>query len=329
MPGLAVIETPLVSQEQLRLIKDTVAREATDLELQLFLYDCQRQGVHPLDRLLHFTKRGGKYTPVTSIDLMRTRAADTNEYAGSDDAVFAGKPMLSDFACTVTVWRIVQSQRCAFTATARWSEYYPGDGPGGTMWRKMPHTMLAKCAEGLALRKGFPRQLAGLYASEEMDQAGSPAPVQRTSPPVDAPGRYPSKPNGGDSDSRPSGAEPLAGATLPADSMLDTRTGEILDAPPPGYCYIDNYRLSNGWHEFDLLGAAGDGGAMRLSTKKQIGYTVEQAFAAGLPIKVTTAPKKNARPGEAYLDTVTVWKPTPEPTHAPLVDDLDESSIPF
>jgi len=206
---------PPVTPEQLDLVKRTIANGATPAELQLYLYDCARQGVHPLDKLLHFTKRGGKYTPVTSIDLMRIRAAETGEYAGSDDATFSTLNVRENeppFSATVTVWRLVQGQRCPFVATARWAEYYPGDA-AGTMWRKMPHTMLGKCAEALALRKGFPRQLAGLYAKEEMDQAersGSSgfvveAPVHSVSSqrPQDADsaavGGKPSAPNGGDS----------------------------------------------------------------------------------------------------------------------------------
>jgi len=116
---------PAVTAEQTALIKATIAKDATDAELQLFFYDCARQGVHPLDRLIHFTKRKGKYTPVTSIDLMRSRAADTGEYAGSDDAAFVGAQKTDTWAATVTVWRLVQGQRCSFTATARWSEYRP------------------------------------------------------------------------------------------------------------------------------------------------------------------------------------------------------------
>lgn len=156
---------PAVTPDQLDLIKKTIANGATADELKLYLFDCARQGVHPLDKLVHFTKRGGKYTPVTSIDFMRIRAAETGEYAGSDDAIFTSTPPT---AATVTVYRLVQGQRCAFTATARWAEYKPEQD---FMWLKMPHTMLSKCAEALALRKGFPRQLAGLYANEEIDQA--------------------------------------------------------------------------------------------------------------------------------------------------------------
>ncbi len=162
---------PIVTSEHLELIKRTVAAGATADELKLYLYDCARQGVHPLDKLIHFTKRGGKYTPITSIDFMRMRAADSGEYAGSDDASFLvgiDNPN-GPTEAKVTVWRLVQGQRCSFTATARWSEYKPAED---FMWKRMPHTMLAKCAEALALRKGFPRQLAGLYAKEEMDQAG-------------------------------------------------------------------------------------------------------------------------------------------------------------
>ena len=157
---------PTVTRDQLDLVRRTVAAGATDAELELFLFDCHRRGVHPLDRLIHFTKRGGRYTPITSIDFLRGRAHDTGEMAGSDDAVFDRDIQVA----TVTVYRLTRGVRYAYTATARYTEYVPAEGQD-RMWHKMPHTMLGKCAEALALRKAFPQQLGGLYVKEELEQA--------------------------------------------------------------------------------------------------------------------------------------------------------------
>jgi phage recombination protein Bet len=171
---LALIERPhlqvVITQEQLDLAKNTVAKDATDAEFALFVYDCKRRGVHPLDRLIHFTKRAGKYTPVTSIDMFRSRAAASGQHMGTDDAEFWGVPGDVEFKATVTVYRWVQGEKVPFTATARMSEYMP-EPPNDFMWRKMPHGQLGKCAEALALRKGFPQELEGLHTFEEMEQA--------------------------------------------------------------------------------------------------------------------------------------------------------------
>jgi len=205
----APLATAPVTPDQIELIKRTVAKDATPDELKLYFYDCARQGVHPLDKLVHFTKRAGKYTPVTSIDFMRIQAHATGECLGISDPAFSGTPKGDDFAATVTVKRIVHGQVAEFTATARWSEYKPDQA---FMWNKMPHTMLGKCAEALALRKGFPKQLAGLYAREEMDQAG-----EETKPVVEAP------------------------RAIPAD--VDASTGEVMDVrpePPDGTVYIES-----------------------------------------------------------------------------------------
>lgn len=179
---------PSITPDEISLVKNTIAQGATEAELKLYLYDCQRQGVHPLDRMIHFTKRGDKYTPIASIDFLRARAETTGEYAGNDDPVFDDEK--NPQKATVTVYKIVNGQRCGFTASARWSQYFPGD-KSGYMWKKMPHLMLGKCAEALALRKAFPKQFAGIYTSEEMAQTERVVPSS-TAPNTDGLGHSPS-----------------------------------------------------------------------------------------------------------------------------------------
>lgn len=169
----------VITNEQIDIIKNTVCREATDAEMQLYFYDCKRRGVHPLDRLIHFTKRGGRYVPITSIDLFYQRAHASGEFAGQDETIFKGQPGQDGFEATVRVYRQRQGHdKAGWSATARWSEYFPGEQQGH-MWKKMPSRMLEKCAEALALRKAFPSELQGLYVKEEMDKAGEELPAYR------------------------------------------------------------------------------------------------------------------------------------------------------
>lgn len=306
------VEAPTVTAEQMELVRRTVANGATADELKLYLYDCARQGVHPLDKLLHFTKRGGKYTPVTSIDLMRTRAADTGEYAGSDDAAFQEGP-LAPSAASVTVWRLVQGQRCAFTATARWDEYYPGDA-AGSMWRKMPHTMLAKCAEALALRKGFPRQLAGLYAREELDQAergeSSGYSVQAPAATVAA-AVVPSVPNGDSGASAPDAT--VAPRDIPQDGQLRI---ERIDATPTKNPNVTRYAITF------------SSGEVATTVNQRMAGLAEQFCQDGTPVRIET---KKSRWGTDLMGVYAVVKDLPSidinaDLHAEPVN-LDE--IPF
>lgn len=72
--------------------------------------------------------------------------------------------------CKLTVYKMVQGQRCAFTVREYWKENYAtvgswSDAPNA-MWSKRPHGQLAKCAEAQALRKAWPEIDAGPTAEE-------------------------------------------------------------------------------------------------------------------------------------------------------------------
>lgn len=163
-----------------QLIREQLAPEITDPELVMFAEVCKRTNlepfaaprqIYPVMRYDGRLKRK-KMVIQTGIDGFRAVAERTGAYAGSDDAEFEGVIDGTDWPAIakVTVWKIVQGQRVPFTASARWSEFYPGDKQGN-MWKRMPHVMLSKVAEAAALRKGFPQQLGSLYSDAEMGQA--------------------------------------------------------------------------------------------------------------------------------------------------------------
>lgn len=163
--------TQAFSEEQVEILRKTLFKKFSDDEIQFALAVCNRTGLDPFSKQVHFRKQGDKedIVIITGIDGFRLTANRSQAYAGSDEPVFE-KGEKYPIKATVTVYKIVQGVRCAFVGTARWDEYYPGDKQG-FMWRKMPFTMLGKCAESQALRKAFPAELSGIYSHEEMAQS--------------------------------------------------------------------------------------------------------------------------------------------------------------
>lgn len=169
------------SEDQVSLIKKQIAPKATDDELKLFLYQAKRTGLDPLTRQIYCIHRydktlGQKMTVQSSIDGFRVVAERSGDYGGQDEPEFIeseGKIICAK----VRVYKFRGDQRYqASVGVAYWNEYIPSAGQD-YMWKKMPHTMISKVAEALALRKAFPQDLSGLYTMEEMQQADAKEPM--------------------------------------------------------------------------------------------------------------------------------------------------------
>lgn len=169
-----------LTREQIELVKKTVAKGATDAELQLFLYQAGRTGLDPLLRQIHSISRKSKNeygewensrTIQVGIDGFRIIAERTGKYDGQDPPVFEYDTKGGLASATVNVYRKDISR--PFAGTAYFKEYCQkkGNGEPTRFWRDMPMSQLAKCAEALAFRKAFPLDLSGLYSHEEMQQA--------------------------------------------------------------------------------------------------------------------------------------------------------------
>jgi phage recombination protein Bet len=157
------------TKSQFETIQRTYFQGLSIDEIKIFGHVCKHTKLDPFLKHIYPVMRGNKMTIQTSIDGYRLIAERTGKYSpgrepefkyGKEGQVLCATAFIKKMTADGT-WHEV-------AATAYSSEYNPGVGP---FWKKMPHTMIAKCAEALALRKAFPAELAGVLTQDEMDQA--------------------------------------------------------------------------------------------------------------------------------------------------------------
>lgn len=186
--------------EQIELIKNTVAKGATDDELKLFAQTCARVGLDPFARQIHFVKRKqkqhGQYVEVgttqTGIDGFRVIAERSGKYAGQVGPFWCDESgewkdvwLKSTPPAAARVGVLRTDFKEPLWGTARFEAYAQRNDYGLLrMWQTMSDLMIAKCAEALALRRAFPQDLSGLYIAEEMAQADDHEPKNITPPPA-------------------------------------------------------------------------------------------------------------------------------------------------
>ena len=236
--------------DQVALIKRTFLkpkdRQATDDELALFVYQCERANLDPFTRQIYAVyrwdsrSRREEMRVETTIDGFRLVAERTGKYDGQTSALWKRRggewedAWLEDEppdAAKVGVWKTGAREPTFGVATFK---EYAQRGKGGNLiglWPTMPANQLAKCAEALALRKAFPRELSGLYTREEMAQADSPPQPSEPVPvaAIDAPARdvtTTSAPQG-------NGDGPPASVEQAAQQASGARTSSMRDPDSP------------------------------------------------------------------------------------------------
>ena len=169
------------SDEQVQLLRDGYAPGASQIEFRMLLEVARLRRLNPFLKQIHFVKRRSKdtrtdqwvenWTSQVSIDGLRAIAQRTGLYDGQDEPTFERDEKGLILSARVAVYRKDWSR--AAVGVARWCEYVQTtrDGKPTKFWDTMPHVMIAKCAEAIALRKAFPEDLAGIYTDEEMEQA--------------------------------------------------------------------------------------------------------------------------------------------------------------
>lgn len=199
------------SPAELLALKKEHAPAATDEQFELWVADCKRRGLMPVRDVLLQTRsveeydqsvrakvRRNKAYYITTIGAFRKIAEGTGKYAGQlpakwlylDDknqpTIEAEVPLPEPehpekprIPWAVKVALLRKDFDAPISVTARFWAYaqttkYNDKEVLTSMWRTRGPEQLEKCCEALALRKGFPELLGGLYIAEELKAEDEP-----------------------------------------------------------------------------------------------------------------------------------------------------------
>lgn len=185
-----------------RVLVESIFPSAKTVEAVVMALDyCKVRNLDPFKRPVNIVPMYNKTlkkeveTVWPGINSVQVDAARTQEWAGMDapvwgadiTEVFKGAGNYKDDdgnwskesmevsvtypeSCSLTVYRTVKGQKCAFTETVFWKETFSSIGKTGVpnhIWQKRARGQLHKCAKAAVLRTAFPE--AGEYTAEEME----------------------------------------------------------------------------------------------------------------------------------------------------------------
>lgn len=169
--------------DEVSLVKNHIAKGATDEELKFCLAVARRFKLDPFRQQIWFVKRndksaegGTRWIPITGINgLLHIAARDHRDFGSNDEPEYgpmhkvswsyydkSGKLDAPEWA-RVKVWK--KGLEHPVVATVYWDEIYPDVGVAPLV-RQMPRLMLGKCALAQAIRRAYPAT-DGLYIKEE------------------------------------------------------------------------------------------------------------------------------------------------------------------
>lgn len=170
-----------IPKEVIDLLKRTVAKGATDLELQLFLHTASAYNLDPLLREIWFYKIEGQVVMYPSRDGFLKAAKRDPAYKGLISFVVRDGDLFEVDSTKLTVthkfgskrgniigaWAMAKHKyRPPIITFASMKDYYKPN----KVWKTYPEAMIQKVAEAHALRKQF--GLSGLYDEAEFGGMG-------------------------------------------------------------------------------------------------------------------------------------------------------------